>query len=301
MNVAIFVGVVTIAHLIAYALFVRWTSKVRPSDNAAEGEIIKHEWDEDLCELNNPLPGWWLKLFYFMIAVGAVYLVLYPGVFANKFDGLLNWSQIQQYEQESSKVDSKASEYFAVYESKSVEELAQIPEALASGRRIFLNNCAVCHGTDAGGISSSYPNLTDNDWIWGGEPENIVTTITNGRIGAMPAGGALPDTSDETLTAVAHYVMQLGGHPADETLAQKGQELYAQSCIACHGADGTGNQALGAPNLADDVWLYSDSANVEDIKSQIINPKNYQMPAWHDVLGDTRIKVVAAYVYSLSH
>ena len=196
-----------------------------------------------------------------------------------------------------------------------MEELAKNPEALDTGRRIFLQNCAVCHATDAGGTPGSYPNLTDKDWIWGGTPENIINTITNGHTGAMPPGGALvavvpgqaPSAEDqEKLENISNYILSLGGYEHDKVLAEKGKELYGTSCIACHGPDGGGNPIIGGINLADQTWLYAEdpedpAALKSFIQEQIQRPRNNVMPAWKDILGEAKIKLVAAYVYSLSH
>ena len=272
--------------------------------------MIDHTWDGDLKEMNNPMPGWWLSLFYLMIAFAIAYLFLYPGV----YKGSKGWTQLTQYQQESRRVDARSAEYFRHYAGKSVEDLAKDTDALAIGRRIFLQNCAVCHASDAGGTPGNYPNLTDKDWIWGGTPENIINTITNGRTGAMPAGGALisvtpgqaPSAEDQQkLEDVSNYILALGGYEHDQALAEKGKELYSTSCVACHGPDGKGNPVIGGINLADQTWLYAEDS--EDpaalktfIQNQIQHPRNNVMPAWKDILGEAKIKVVAAYVYSLS-
>ena len=308
--VSIFIAAVTVLHILGYIGLVYWTTHIKAGGDAKEGEIIDHTWDGDLKEMNNPMPGWWLSLFYLMIAFAIAYLFLYPGV----YKGSKGWTQLGQYQQESRKIDSRSAEYFRHYAGKSVEELAKDPDALATGRRIFLQNCAVCHASDAGGSPGSYPNLTDKDWIWGGTPENIINTITNGHTGAMPPGGALiavtpgqpPSAEDqEKLDDVSNYVLSLGGYPHDQARADKGKELYSTSCIACHGPDGKGNPVIGGINLADQTWLYADdpedpAALKAFIEHQIQQPRNNVMPAWKDTLGDAKIKVVAAYVYSLS-
>lgn len=296
-TIAWIIGIITVGHLIAYTVFILWTTHIRPDDDTAPGEIINHAWDGDLREINNPSPRWILVLFYGMIAFAVLYLILYPGV----WKGTLGWTQLKQYEAQSLEADMKEAEYFSFYDTKSVEELAQSPEALASGRRIFLQNCAVCHGSDAAGTPGSYPNLTDSDWLWGGDAKTIVQTITNGRIGNMPPGGALADPSEANLVAVANYVHELGGSEYDAALAEKGKALYNQSCIACHGPEGKGNPMMGAPNIVDHTWLYSEHGTIDDIVSQILHPKNHVMPAWGENLGPQKIKVVAAYIYSLSH
>ena len=308
--VSIFIAAVTILHILGYIGLVYWTTHIKAGGDAKEGEIIDHTWDGDLKEMNNPMPGWWLSLFYLMIAFAIAYLFLYPGV----YKGSKGWTQLTQYQQESRRVDARSAEYFRHYAGKSVEELAKDPDALATGRRIFLQNCAVCHATDAGGTPGNYPNLTDKDWIWGGTPENIINTITNGHTGAMPAGGALisvtpgqaPSAEDQQkLEDVSNYILALGGYEHDQALAEKGKELYSTSCVACHGPDGKGNPVIGGINLADQTWLYAEDS--EDpaalktfIQNQIQHPRNNVMPAWKDILGEAKIKVVAAYVYSLS-
>ena len=308
--VSIFIAAVTVLHILGYIGLVYWTTHIKAGGDAKEGEIIDHTWDGDLKEMNNPMPGWWLSLFYLMIAFAIAYLFLYPGV----YKGSKGWTQLGQYQQESRKIDSRSAEYFRHYAGKSVEELAKDPDALATGRRIFLQNCAVCHASDAGGSPGSYPNLTDKDWIWGGTPENIINTITTGHTGAMPPGGALitvtpgqpPSAEDQQkLEDVSNYILALGGYEHDQALAEKGKELYGTSCVACHGPDGKGNPIIGGSNLADQTWLYAEDS--EDpaalkafIEHQIQQPRNNVMPAWKDTLGDAKIKVVAAYVYSLS-
>ena len=308
--VSIFIAAVTILHILGYIGLVYWTTHIKAGGDAKEGEVIDHTWDGDLKEMNNPMPGWWLSLFYLMIAFAIAYLFLYPGV----YKGSKGWTQLTQYQQESRRVDARSAEYFRHYAGKSVEDLAKDTDALAIGRRIFLQNCAVCHASDAGGTPGNYPNLTDKDWIWGGTPENIINTITNGRTGAMPAGGALisvtpgqaPSAEDQQkLEDVSNYILALGGYEHDQALAEKGKELYGTSCVACHGPDGKGNPIIGGINLADQTWLYAEDS--EDpaalktfIQNQIQHPRNNVMPAWKDILGEAKIKVVAAYVYSLS-
>lgn len=310
MTVALFIGIVTIAHLVGYAIFVYWSNRLKASGNVADGEIIDHTWDDDLREQNNPIPAWVLMLFYGMIIVGAIYLALVPGVFGKQWNGLLGTNQVEIYDRDNTAAEARAADYFNHYQQKTVEELAQNSEALNAGRRIFLQNCAVCHASDAAGTPGLYPNLTDKDWLWGGAPEQIITTITGGRNTVagqgMVVGGALTDTSPQALADVSEYVLQLGGHSVDSAKAERGKALYDQSCVACHGASGEGNILLGGPNLADNIWLYTAAAEDDTdalrafIPEQIMHPKNFTMPSWKDALGDARIKVVAAYVYSLS-
>lgn len=262
-----------------------------------EGEVkpTGHVWDEDLEEFDNPLPRWWYYMFIITLVFGLGYLALYPGLGA--FKGLFGWTQIDQYETESADYDAKYSELYAGYAATPIEELAKNPEAMKSGERIYASYCTVCHGSDARG-GPGYPNLADGDWLWGGSPEQIKTTILNGRNGNMPAGGGLPLTDDE-IDNVAEYVMSLSGREVDQTAANLGKDVYGRICLACHLPTGTGNQALGAPNLTDNVWLHgSDKASiVQTIKNGRVNV----MPAHGEFLGEEKVHLVSAYIYSLSN
>jgi cytochrome c oxidase cbb3-type subunit 3 len=254
-----------------------------------------HAWDEDLQEWNNPLPMWWTYLFYITVVFGLAYLVLYPGL--GSFPGLLKWTSVGQYERER---EFAAKEYDPIYEKYAkmdIPALAENPEAREMGQRLYLTYCYQCHGSDARG-AKGFPNLTDGDWQWGGSPDAITTTILNGRAGVMPAmidavGGT------EGVKAVANYVRELSGQkPYDAALAAQGKEKFVV-CAACHGPDGKGNPALGAPNLTDNVWLYGGS--LATISETITKGRNNVMPAWKDLLGEAKVHIVTAYVYSLSH
>ena len=262
-----------------------------------EGEIkpTGHVWDEDLEEFDNPLPRWWFYMFVITLVFGLIYLALYPGLGAYK--GLFGWTQINQYEDESAKYDAKYSELYSAYAATPIPELAMNADAMKSGERIFASYCTVCHGSDArGGIG--FPNLTDDNWLWGGKPEQIKVSIVNGRMANMPARGGLPLTDDE-VENVAEYVMSLAGRDVDKTASELGKQVFGKICLACHLPTGTGNQALGAANLTDSVWLYgsSRSAIIETIK----NGRVGQMPAHGEFLGEDKSHLLAAYVYSLSH
>jgi cytochrome c oxidase cbb3-type subunit 3 len=262
-----------------------------------EGEIkpTGHVWDGDLEEFDNPLPRWWYYMFLITLVFGLIYLALYPGLGAYK--GLFGWTQINQYEDESARYDAKYSELYSAYAATPIPELAMNADAMKSGERIFASYCTVCHGSDArGGIG--FPNLTDDNWIWGGTAEQIKASIVNGRIANMPARGGLPLTDDE-VENVAEYVMSLAGRDVDKTASELGKQVYGKICLACHLPTGTGNQALGAANLTDSVWLYgsSRSAIIETIK----NGRVGEMPAHGEFLGEDKSHLLAAYVYSLSH
>ena len=253
-----------------------------------------HVWDEDLRELNNPLPRWWMWLFVLTIVFAAVYLALYPGL--GSVPGRLDWTSATQHADEQAKARAEAAPLFAAFSAAAIPELVGDPRAMAMGERLFANNCATCHGADARG-SKGFPNLADNDWLWGGAPERIEETITNGRIGMMsPMAAAIGSAQD--VRNLAHYVLSLSGSPRDNLAAQLGRAKFA-ACAACHGAEGKGNPALGAPNLTDDIWLHGwgDAAVI----AMINNGKTNVMPAHGERLSPAQIHVLAAYVWSLSN
>jgi len=240
------------------------------------------------------LPRWWLGLFYITIAFGGFYLLLYPGL--GTFAGLLEWTSKGEYEQEVEKVEARVGPLFERYQQTAILDLTKDEEALKVGERLFINYCATCHGSDARG-ARGYPNLRDSDWIWGGDPQNIETTILHGRQAAMPAWEG-PLGGERGVDEVAQYLLSLSGRATIEDLAEKGKAKYEIFCIACHGPTGTGNTALGAPNLTDDVWLYGGS--LTRISQSIAKGRNGQMPAQGEFLGEAKVHLLAAYVYGLS-
>jgi cytochrome c oxidase cbb3-type subunit 3 len=264
----------------------------------AQGNVDKttgHIWDGDLRELNNPLPRWWLFLFIITLAFAAGYLALYPGLGDNK--GTLNWSSKGQLDAEMAKAKVEQDKIFAAFKNASVEDLARDPKAHAIGERLFLNNCAACHGSDARG-NKGFPNLTDNDWLHGGSPEKIIETVTHGRRGQMPVMAPAVGSSEE-VRQVANYVLSLSGAGHNSILAELGKAKFKQVCAACHGADGKGNQAIGAPNLTDKIWLHGFGE--EAIMNMVNKGKLNIMPAQETRLSEDQIKIVASYVWSLSH
>lgn len=285
--------VISLANIFACFWLIRWTAKRRPGE-AAASDTTGHVWDEDLREYNNPMPRWWLILFYITIIFALIYLVLFPGL--GNFKGLLGWSQVSAYKHEMQQAKEKYAPLYDKYAQIAIPELANNQQAMATAGRIFANNCAVCHGSDAGG-APGFPNLTDNDWLHGGSPQAIQQTIMNGRQGNMPAWGKA--LGDQGVQEVATYVYSLNGRSAPKDLVEAGRARFKQMCIACHGADAKGNQAIGAPNLTDNTWLYGgDLATIEET---IRNGRNGRMPAWKDRLGPDKVHLMAAYVYSLSH
>ncbi|HKK04595.1 MAG TPA: cytochrome-c oxidase, cbb3-type subunit III [Gammaproteobacteria bacterium] len=287
-----YVTLLTLGNIVACYWLIRWSSRRRAGE-APQGEVTGHTWDEDLQEYNNPLPRWWLWLFYITIVFGFVYLALYPGL--GSYKGLLGWTEKSQYEQEMAAAKQEYGPIFAKYQKEGIAALAADPKAREIGQRLFLNYCAQCHGSDAGG-GPGFPNLTDNDWLYGGQPETIQKTILDGRNGVMPAWGKI--LGDEGVDQVAAYVESLSGRQADPQLVEAGRAKFQTYCVACHGADGKGNQALGAPNLTDNTWLYGGSPMT--IKETIRNGRQGHMPAHRDFLGEAKVHLLAAYVYSLS-
>jgi len=267
------------------------------SKGKAPGEDVGttgHTWDETLAEYNNPLPRWWIYLFYITIVFAIVYLVLYPGFGSNK--GTFGWSQVGQYEAEVKKVDEQLAPVFAKYMKMEIPQVAADPDARAMGERMFLTYCVQCHGSDARG-SKGFPNLTDKDWLYGGEPATIEQTILGGRNGVMPPmGAAIGGASD--VENVANYVLSLSGGAHDAVKAELGKEKFA-ACAACHGPEGKGNPALGAPNLTDNVWLYGGS--LATVTETINKGRTNQMPSFKGLLGEGKVRVLAAYVWSLSN
>jgi cytochrome c oxidase cbb3-type subunit 3 len=288
--------ILTVGNILGCIWLVWWTMR-RRADESAQGDVTGHTWDGDLQEYNNPLPRWWLWLFYITLVFGAGYLILYPGL--GKFGGVLGWSSTDsQYQGEMAKAAEKYEPIFKQYAAVAVTDLATKPEyqeAREMGKRLFLTYCMQCHGSDAGG-SRGFPNLTDDTWLWGGTPEQIRVSITNGRNGVMPNLGLSPEQVDN-LTA---HVMSLSGRDADPAKAEAGKEAFMTAgCIGCHGMDGTGNQMLGAPNLTDNVWLYGGSPGV--IKQTLTKGRAGVMPAQKELLSGEKIHLLTAYVYSLSN
>ncbi|MDB5963293.1 MAG: cytochrome oxidase Cbb3 [Massilia sp.] len=253
-----------------------------------------HVWDEDLTELNTPMPRWWMWLFYITIVFAIVYLVLYPGL--GSYGGRFGWRSAGAYEQEVKQAKLDYGPVFAAYAGKPIEAVAADPLARLVGERLFLNTCAQCHAADARG-NKGFPDLTDVDWLHGGAPARIEETILHGRHGQMPPMGAAVG-SDRDVENLAHYVRSLSDLPTDPVKAALGKPKFA-ACAACHGADGHGNQAIGAPKLSDQVWLYG--ADIATIMETINKGRNNSMPAFSDILGPEKVHVLAAYVYGLSH
>ncbi len=288
---SVFVTAVTLVGIIA-CLVLLWVSG-KAKAMTANDNTTGHVWDGDLREMNNPLPRWWVWLFIITVVFSLVYLAMYPGL--GNSPGKLNWSQQGQYEAEMAKGEKEVAPLYARFTAMSVQDMARDPQAMAIGERVFMNNCAQCHGSDARG-SKGFPNLSDGDWLWGGAPEQIKESITKGRMGNMPPMAAAVGTPDDVKN-VAQYVLSLSNSPHDSLRASLGKAKFG-ACAACHGMDGKGNPALGAPNLTDDTWLHGWGENA--IVAMITNGKVNQMPAQEDKLSAAQIHVLSAYVWSRS-
>ncbi|MDC7714280.1 cytochrome-c oxidase, cbb3-type subunit III [Vogesella sp. LYT5W] len=286
-TVIVVVGIVGLTYLL-------YTQSKTTVQKGEEVKITGHVWDDDLAEYNNPLPRWWMLMFYITLVFGAVYLVLYPGL--GTWKGLRGWTSVGQYKEEKAQAEAKYQPLYDKFMKMDVKAVAADPEAQAMGKRLFQTYCVQCHGSDARG-AKGFPNLTDNDWLYGGTPEIIKTTLNGGRHGQMPAFGAA--FGEEKVKDVANYAMSLSGKKHDAERASRGKETFAAICSACHGPDGKGNQALGAPNLTDNIWLYGGTEKT--IIETVTNGRNNQMPAWKDFLGDGKVHLLASYVWSLSN
>ncbi|RYF43396.1 MAG: cytochrome-c oxidase, cbb3-type subunit III [Comamonadaceae bacterium] len=278
---------------IAACLLLLWIT-ARKKMVARADNTTGHVWDEDLREMNNPMPRWWMWLFVLTIIFSLLYLVAYPGL--GTYKGQLGWTTAGEYGAEVEQANRELAPLYAQFTAKRPEDLAGDPAAMAVGERLFMNNCAQCHGSDARG-SKGFPNLTDADWLHGGAPAKLAETITLGRVGNMPPMAAAVGSPDDVKN-VANYVLSLSGSPNDSVRAQLGKTKFI-ACAACHGIDGKGNQALGAPNLTDDIWLHGwgEGAIVAIINGGKVNA----MPGQEGKLTEAQIQVLSAYVWGLSN
>lgn len=286
-----FVAAVTILGLVACIalLLVAARRRVMANDNTTG-----HVWDEDLRELNNPLPRWWMWLFVITVVFSGAYLWFYPGL--GSAEGTLKWTSLGQHSEEVAKARAATAPVYAGFAAQPAAELVKNSQAMAIGERLFANNCATCHGSDARG-SKSFPNLTDRDWLYGGTPEIIAETITKGRQGNMPPMAAAVGTPEDVRN-VANFVLSLSDSPHNSIAAQLGRSKFA-ACAACHGPAGKGNPALGAPNLADKIWLHGWGEDA--IVAMVTQGKTNTMPAHASRLSPEQIHLLAAYVWGLSN
>jgi cytochrome c oxidase cbb3-type subunit III len=289
---SVYVAGITMVSILACLLLLWVTArkKVVPSADNTTG----HVWDGDLRESNNPMPRWWMWLFVITIVFGLAYLAAYPGL--GSYPGQLAWTTRGEYAAEVEQANKELAPLYAQFTSRSAEDLAGDPRAMAIGERLFMNNCAQCHGSDARG-SKGFPNLADADWLYGGAGAKITETITQGRRGQMPPMASAVGGPDDVKN-VAHYVLSLSKAPHDSVRAQLGKTKFG-ACAACHGVDGKGNPAMGAPNLTDDIWLHGWGEQA--IIAMVNSGKTSEMPAQTGKLTDAQIHVLAGYVWSLSN
>ncbi len=290
---SIFIIALIVLNIVGCVWLIWWTARRRPGDPGPTD--TSHVWDGDLTEYNKPMPRWWINLFYITIVFTIGYLAWYPGFGA--FAGYSKWTSAKEHDADKATEDRKLAATFAPYANKPIDVIAQDPNALKLGKSIFSNTCATCHGSSAQG-ATGYPNLTDNIWHWGGSPDQILETVMNGRQAAMPAWESALG-GPQGVAEVAVYLQSLRGGKVDTALANAGKNKFDAICVSCHGPDAKGNPAMGAPNLTDDYWLYGDSTAA--VEASIAKGRNGQMPAHLPILGETRVRLVAAYVWSLSH
>jgi len=263
-------------------------------------ETVGHSYD-GIEEYDNPLPRWWFMLFVATVVFALGYLALYPGL--GNWKGILpgyegGWTQVKEWQREMDRANEQYGPLYAKFAAMPVEEVAKDPQALKMGGRLFASNCSVCHGSDAKG-AYGFPNLTDHDWLYGGEPETIKTTILHGRQAVMPAWKDV--IGEEGIRHVAGYLRNLSGRDIPEGIdsdIEQGQKIFAANCVVCHGPDAKGIAAMGAPNLTDNVWLYGSSFG--QIQQTLRHGRNGRMPAQEAILGHDKVHLLAAYVYSLS-
>lgn len=315
---SIWISVISLGTIVGCYLLLRWclANKI----GIEEGDDMHHSFD-GIIELNNQLPRWWTIMFYITIVWGFLYFLLYPGL--GNFQGLLGWKSSNQdirslqesrdavglaeieakkslfgvgveYDRELRFAEERFAPIFNKFAEQPIEVLAKDPEALKIGQRLFAQNCSQCHGSDARG-QRGFPNLTDNDWLYGGSPDKIKETLLLGRQGMMQAW--LENFGEKGIEEVVAYTLSLSGRQVDSTLKDAGSKRFA-ICSACHGADGKGNQSIGAPNLTDNIWLYG--GNHEAVTETLNYGRAGVMPSFKDTLGEKKIHLVASYVYSLS-
>ena len=293
-----YVILIVLISVIACGVFL-WSQSIHHPGGEQTTDTTGHVWDETLIEYNNPLPRWWMWLFYGTVIFALIYVALYPAL--GRYPGIFGWTSVGEHTKEVATVDAQVKPLFEKFQKMDLQAVAADKEAMEMAGRLFQTYCIQCHGvTGQGSRDKGFPNLTDKDWQWGGTPEQIVETIANGRMGVMPPYGGSPEAigGESGAKEVANYVRSLSGLSHNSDLAEKGKAKYETVCFACHGQDGKGMQALGAPNLTDKTWLYGSSE--AKIVETIVAGRQNQMPAWKEFLGDAKIHLLSAYVLGLS-
>ena len=287
-----FAIVLIIGSILGCWWLLHWTKGISDRDDEDDIHDTGHVWDDDIRELNNPLPRWWLNLFNITIVFALVYLALYPGL--GNLGGYFGWTQEQQHEEELAAAEAATAGVFAKYNAMDLDTLIRDPAAMATGRRLWGQNCAMCHGSDLRG-GAGFPNLVDEHWQWGEGYDAVLTAITNGRNAAMPPWAAA--LGEDGVPQVIEYVRRLSNLEHDAALAAEAQGKFGMFCVACHGPEGKGNPALGAPNLTDDYWLYGSDR--EDIETGLREGRYGVMPAFEGQLNEDRRKLLTAYVIGM--
>jgi cytochrome c oxidase cbb3-type subunit 3 len=288
-----FVILVVIVSILACWWLLHWTKGISDREDEDDVHDTGHVWDNDIRELNNPLPRWWLHMFNLTIVFGFVYLALFPGL--GNIAGILGWTQDLKYENQMAAAEAEVAGVYQRYAAMSHEELMRDEAGMDTARRLWGQNCAMCHGSDARG-GRGFPNLRDAEWQWGDGVDNVMASIVNGRKAAMPPWA--PSLGEDGVAQVTEYVVQMSGQEADAELAALGQQKYAMFCVACHGADGKGNPALGAPNLTNQAWVYGGDRAT--IREGLHEGRYGVMPAFGEQLSEARIRLLTAYVLGLS-
>lgn len=285
--VSLFIIVAVGLSLLAFFLILQLNKTVGKS-----GETTGHNYD-GIEEYDNPLPSWWYWKFLFTIVFAIGYLIYFPGL--GNWEGIGGWTSVGEYEKDRAVAEATYAPVFAQYNALSLDEVAAHPDANKMGRRLFANNCAVCHGA-AGTGSFGFPNLTDEEWIWGSTDADITTTLLQGRQAGMPAWG--PALGETGVAEVSEYVLQLAGRDVNAALAGPGETHFKMFCSSCHGMEGKGNKMFGAPDLTNEIWLYGNSR--DRIQHIVRNGRNGKMPAFGELLGPDRVHILAGYVRSLA-
>ena len=287
---SIYIIVLVFGNLIG-VMWLLFATSSKKGNNGSEVESTGHEWD-GISELNHPLPKWWFNLFVITSVFAVIYMYLYPAL--GNYEGSLGWTQLNQLETQMDQNRAERADFFKQFEGMNAEELQANTAAMNTASRLFANNCAMCHGSDGQG-SKGFPNLSDDDWLYGNSTESIQHSILLGRQGVMSAYGEI--LPDDQRSAVAQYVLSLSNQATEQSKVADGKAVFDIQCVACHGVDGKGNQMLGAPNLTDNTWLYGGM--LRDIEATLKLGRSGKMPAHQHLFSEQEAKVLSAYVLSL--